>query len=162
MRRVAVLLAIFAVAGFGVLASTAVAGHSCHGGNPWCSRTTTTTPITSTTATTTTTTQSTTTAPATTTTAPTTTTSPTTTTTPPPSGSVLFDGRATKLTSIASHEVCSTCGYNVGPTTWPDGSRHYWYQSTASDPWRPWDATHTDHGCFCFINDDISLSPDAL
>lgn len=72
---------------------------------------------------------------------------------PPPTGTgvVYFDGSATKLTTLVSHEVTPPATYTVGPVKWPDGTTHYFY--TVQEP-KVWD------GCACFIRDDISLVPD--
>lgn len=69
-----------------------------------------------------------------------------------PSGSVLFDGRASGMTDLQSHEVCQTCGYNTGPITWPDGSVHYFYRNQTPSIW----------SCVCFIKDDLSLVSDPV
>jgi hypothetical protein len=97
--------------------------------------------------------------------------SATTTTT----GTVFFDGRATLLTQLVSHEVFPPAAYTNGPITWtktPYGT-HYFYTHQTPAPHQagtPAYRTHTCrlHGteeilwsCPCFIKDDISLYGDS-
>lgn len=71
-------------------------------------------------------------------------------------GSVVFNGRATQLTTLTSHEVSSTGGYNIGPVTWPDGSVHYFYTAESPSLYLAGQG-----GCLCFTHDDISLAADS-